>query len=58
MDIYCKELNYPLKLKGTVKSNHNHIKHMSKMLFRNNYKNILVNICLILTLNYFYKKKM
>tara|TARA_B110000908_G_C10264101_1_gene461986 strand:+ start:4802 stop:5602 length:801 start_codon:yes stop_codon:yes gene_type:complete len=45
MDIYCKTLKYPLKLNNTV-SNHNHFIHYINMLFRNNYKVVLLVIIL------------
>ena len=47
MDIYCKELEYPLKLKNRVKSNHNHLVHFSKMLFRNNQQKIYLLVLII-----------
>ena len=56
MDIYCKELNYPLKLKGGSKSNHSHIMHYSKMLYRNNQKKIYLLVFFSFFLLFYYKK--
>ena len=58
MDIYCKLLNYPLKIKGKKGSNHNHIVHFSKMLLRNNFKKVLfIVIIIILYVKYINEKK-
>ena len=48
MDIYCKMLNLPLKNNISM-TNHNHILHYSKKVFKNNYK-ILLFIVIILLL--------
>lgn len=48
MDIYCKELGYPLKLKNKIKSNHNHFIHYGKMLYINNKRTIYLLVLLSL----------
>ena len=47
MDIYCKMLNLPLKNMKN-KTEHNHVLHYSKKVFKNNYKKLLFIVIILL----------